>query len=70
MARKLPSPPLGPENSGEGPIEQLDDVFNRITTFTWRDPPSRGFSAGVNKTSNGKTRKKRMAKRPAAGHLI
>jgi hypothetical protein len=70
MASRLPLPPLGPENPGGTLAEQLDDALNRMTTYMWREPPTRSSSAKANRSSNGKTRRKRTAKRPPAGPVI
>jgi hypothetical protein len=70
MASRLPLPPLGHENPGGTLSEQLDDALNRMTTYTWREPPTRSSSAKANRSSNGKTRRNRTAKRPPAGPVI
>ena len=59
IASQLPPPPLGPESSGEMPAEQLDDVLGHPTAHL-NDLvlPSPESSAGVNKTWNGKMRRK------------
>jgi Transposase IS200 like len=67
----IASSTLGRESSGEVLAEQLDDVLGYVTTYlNDLELPSPGSSAELNKTSNRKMRRKRMAKRSQPGSLI